>query len=209
MQKTRSNILEVLREKKKATVEEIVDGLFIYQGEITAVTVRHHLAKLESDKLINPPEIIHGSSPGRPKYTYSLSAKGESRFPNNYQQFADCLMNEITNRYSNKEVNVILEGVAQQISDSASLDQNLTLINRMDKVITYMNKLGYEATYEKSNGGYILHTTNCPYHAVAMKNEELCQMDMKIVSNLLRVVPRLLSRISDGDSSCSYFIPEK
>jgi predicted ArsR family transcriptional regulator len=38
-------------------------------------------------------------------------------------------------------------------------------------------------------------------------DDDLCQMDMHLISQMLGVVPRLLSRISNDDESCRYLIP--
>jgi predicted ArsR family transcriptional regulator len=38
-------------------------------------------------------------------------------------------------------------------------------------------------------------------------NSPLCDMDMRLISALLGVVPRRVARLAEGDSACSYMVP--
>jgi predicted ArsR family transcriptional regulator len=75
--------------------------------------------------------------------------------------------------------------------------------------VDYLTDKGYEAHWEQSGDGYILFTSNCPYHHISELNVALCEMDMRLISSLLNVVPRRITRVVDGDETCSYQIPEK
>lgn len=207
MQETRQQILEILREVGQATVDTIVDELRERRGdEITAVTVRHHLNILQEANLITPPKMLHRNTPGRPQHVYELTEKAQEHFPNNYQQLATELLKQIQANLPPDGVNVILEGVAQNIAAKAQItDEDID--KRLDHAVTYLNEHGYDARWEKSDDGYVLHTRNCPYHELAKSNEHLCNMDMRLIASMLGVVPRLLSRISEGEPSCAYLIP--
>ena len=118
------------------------------------------------------------------------------------------MLEQIQAKLPAQDVNVIFE----QVADDMVPDLGLTDYPwdaRMEMAVDYLNEHGYEARWEMVNGECILHTSNCPYHHVAHSNEALCGMDLHLVSSLLGVVPRLVSRISDGDQSCSYLIPDK
>ena len=56
MQLTRKRILDILKEQGHATVDELSDKL-----KLTAVTVRHHLDVLRTEKLVEPPIVRHRS----------------------------------------------------------------------------------------------------------------------------------------------------
>ena len=81
MQETRQHILEILREIGQATVDDVVRALCERRGEITAVTVRHHLTRLQEDGLITAPELRHRNTPGRPQHVYKLTEKAQQHFP--------------------------------------------------------------------------------------------------------------------------------
>lgn len=207
MQETRRQILEILKDRGDATVDDIVDDLHKLRGEpITSVTVRHHLSKLQGDGLVDTPKMRRRQTPGRPQHIYALTQQGFSHFPNNYQHLAKTLLTEIEQRLPSREVNVIIEGVASAMAKDANIPEG-KLRDRLEAVVDYLNEHGYDASYEPSPQGYILCTSNCPYHSMAQEHENLCQMDMQLISKMLGVVPRMTARVSDGDDRCSYLIP--
>lgn len=209
MQQTRRYIIEILRELGQATVDDIVDHLRRRRGTITAVTVRHHLGVLQSEGLITSPELRRRTTPGRPQHIYSLTEKAKEHFPNNYQQLAANLIEQIHRQLPPESVNVIFEGVAVQMAQTAHIPAT-SLIQRLEMVVDYLNDQGYEAHWEQAQDGYILHTSNCPYHHIAQMhpahNHSLCYMDMRLIASLLGAVPRRIAHMTEGDSSCSYLI---
>lgn len=208
MQETRQYILEILKETGQATVDDIVNELRKRRGKITAVTVRHHLNHLQRECLISTPQIKHRSTPGRPQHVYALTEKAEELFPNNYQRLASGLLEQIEEHLPPENVNVILEGVADGMAAQAHMP-DLPLSKRLQQVVNYLNENGYNADWEETDQGYILHTRNCPYHHLVETTDLLCKMDMRLISKLLGVVPRQVSRISDGEPSCAYLIPRR
>lgn len=206
MQETRQHILEILRESGQATVEDILEKLRQRRGEITAVTVRHHLTRLQEDQLVTAPEFLHRSKPGRPQHVYKLTEKALEFFPDNYPRLIANLLDQLRLHLPPDGVNVILEGVADRMAHESSI-QDLPLERRVIMAADYLNQHGYDAFLECVEDGYILHTRNCPYHKVAQGTGALCDMDMRLVASLLNVAPRLLSRMSAGDQTCSYLIP--
>jgi len=208
MQETRRFILEILRRRRQATVDDIVEELQKRRGSITAVTVRHHLKLLQEEDLITSPELRRRSSPGRPQYIYTLTDKAREHFPNNYQRLAEGMLEELQKHLPPEGVNVILEGVADQMAAEASIPEG-NLPERLDVAVDYLTDRGYEAHWEQSTDGYVLFTSNCPYHHISEHNLSLCEMDMRLISSLLSVVPRRITRVVDGDETCSYLIPEK
>ncbi len=207
MQETRQYILKILKERGQATVEEIVADLQQQRGKITSVTVRHHLSILQEDNLITTPELQHRNTPGRPRHVYALTNKAFSYFPNNYQRLASSLLNQIQIRFPSEEVNVILEGVADSLASEACIPAG-PMPNRLDATVDYLKQQGYNAHWESDTKGYTLHVKNCPYHGVAHRQETVCQMDARLITTLLGIVPRITDRISSGDSQCTFFIPD-
>ncbi len=206
MQETRQQILEILRERQQATVDDIVSELCQRRGKITSVTVRHHLQRLQNDGIIAKPQVRRRKTPGRPQHVYTLTDEGKALFPNNYQNLAHGLLRQLQRNLPDDEVNVILENVAEDMAQGANIREE-SVPERLNKAVEYLNQLGYEASWEKEQGGYLLHTKNCPYHQIAHDGNHLCEMDMRFVTSLIGRVPRLTSRMSSGGATCSYFIP--
>lgn len=209
MQETRRHILEILREAGEATVDDIVALLQRRRGkEITAVTVRHHLNMLQRDELITPPQPRHRSSPGRPQHIYALTEKAREHFPNNYQHLVANLLSTLRDQLPADGVNVIMEGVAFRMAGEAQIP-NLPLVEKLPLAVDYLTSRGYNASWEACDEGYMLHTSNCPYHHIARDNQLLCDIDMRLVSSLLGVVPRMIQRVMDGGATCAYLISDK
>lgn len=206
MQETRQHILDILKERGAATVDDIVDDLRRRRGEITAVTVRHHLSRLQDENLITTPQLRHRNAPGRPQHIYTLTEEAKEYFPNNYKPLASHLIEQLATQLPPRQVNVILEGVADRMAADANIG-DVPLPERLKLAVEYLNQHGYKAHWEKHPDGFLLQTTNCPYHHISENNTALCEMDMRLVSSILGVVPRLLSRMSRGDHACAYIIP--
>lgn len=209
MQQTRQHILEILRERGDATVDDLVAALEQrIQHGITAVTVRHHLDVLRGEHMVTEPTIRHRNTPGRPHYVYALTEKAHEQFPNNYQLLVKNLLGQLRMSLSPAQVNVIVEGVADQMVADAQLPET-PIERRLDFVVTYLTDLGYVASWDQCSEGFVLRTSNCPYHQVSGDHAELCQMDMRLISGLVGIVPRQLGRIADQRDSCDYLIPFK
>jgi predicted ArsR family transcriptional regulator len=208
MQDTRKNMLDILKDRGQATVEDIVDLLRErFNQAITAVTVRHHLSVLQQQGLIAEPVLRHRSTPGRPQHIYRLSEKAQDIFPNNYRRLVSHLISELREQLPENGINVIFEGVAEQMAVDAGIPA-LPLAERMDAIVLYLNEQGYEASWEANHEGVIIHTRNCPYHHISNRDDTLCQMDFKLIAALVGSVPRRIGRMAEGDPTCAYLIPD-
>lgn len=206
MQQTRRHILDIIKRRGQVTVDDIVEELQKRRGAITAVTVRHHLKLLQQEELVTAPELRRRNAPGRPQYIYTLTEKARVYFPNNYERLATTLLMQIRRQLPPEGINVILEGVADQLAGQLYIPDG-TFEQRLDLIIDYLNEHGYDAYWIPAEDGYVLHTANCPYHHLAEQDSALCSMDMRLISILLGVIPRRLDRISEGSATCSYHIP--
>jgi predicted ArsR family transcriptional regulator len=200
MQQTRQAILEFLKENGAATVDELAGVV-----GLNSVTVRHHLDILRGDELIGDPVVRHRSKPGRPQFVYTLTEKASTHFPKNYCDLAAKLLEEVKATTPPDGVKVILEGVANRLSAAApKLAGDEPTTERLDRAVIFLNDHGYVAGWEQSGEGYLLHTCNCPYEALAKQNPELCSMDLTLAGNLLGGTVERVSWVLDGASSCSY-----
>jgi predicted ArsR family transcriptional regulator len=209
IQETRRYIIEILHQNGDCTVETIVKALSAKLGrKITTVTVRHHLERLRAEGLVNPPAIRRRDTPGRPQYCYSLAPQAYEYFPNNYAGFASGLLDQVKQHLPAQQVNVIMQGMADEMAANAAIPQDAPLRIRLAYVVDHLNAQGYVATWKETEGGYILCTTNCPYERIAEHHPEMCGFDLRLISTMLGVVPRYLGSLREGASACQYFIPD-
>ena len=207
MQPTRRHILEILKERKEATIDEIVQSLTQRIGKITAVTVRHHLEILRGDGLVAAPTVRRRSAPGRPQYVYSLTERAADYFPNNYQGLAAGLLAEMKKQLPHETVTRILQGVADEMVRRAALPDGPPEV-RLQYVLDFLQRSGYTASMQRNGHGALLTIVNCPYEQVASQAPELCTMDQRLLENMLGVRTRRLSCQTCGDDVCRYLIPE-
>ncbi len=205
MQATRQRILEILREKGSATVDDLSRQL-----GLTAVTVRHHLDILRRDGLVETGEVRHRGAPGRPQYVYTLTEAAAAYFPTNYSSLASAVLHCIRERLAPPALNALFMDVGHELAQAAPPPiPGETLEERLNRITAFLSGQGYVARWERSGAGYVLHTYNCPYREVADAHQELCVMDMRLVAELLSDLPtERLSRVVEGAPSCSYLIPE-
>jgi predicted ArsR family transcriptional regulator len=205
MQQTRRHILEILKEHKEATIDEIVVSLSDRIGKITAVTVRHHLEILRGDGLVAAPAVRRRSAPGRPQYVYTLTERAADYFPNNYQGLATNLLEQMKTQLPAVQVNQILEGIADNMAAEAMVP-DAPLEIRLDHAVAYLNGQGYTAAWQLTDRGHTLSISSCPYEQVTCANPELCKMDEKLIRQLVGARPQRLSWQLQKDESCTYLI---
>src|SRR6185503_12082177 len=90
MQATRQQIIEFLKEKGQATVEELAATV-----NLTPMAVRHHLNVLQAESLISATTIRRQSGPGRPSQVYQLTQAADALFPEDYYGLTDYLLVEL------------------------------------------------------------------------------------------------------------------
>lgn len=201
MQSTRQRILEILKERNQATVEQLSAAL-----ELTPVTIRHHLDILRGEGLVGAPQVLRRSGPGRPQYTYALTEAAGDHFPKNYHGLANLMLNEIRQHVAPDEMERILHGVARRMAAQAPPLQPAQAPQEvMNAVVSFLNAKGYVARWEETpEGDCLLHTCNCPYERVSQAHSEVCAIDVSLVRQLVGASVQQVSHMTAGDDSCSY-----
>ncbi len=206
MQQTRRHILEILKEQKEATIDEIVAELSDRIGKITAVTVRHHLEILRGDALVAAPTVRRRSAPGRPQYVYTLTERAADMFPNNYQGLAAGLLDQLKASLPADKVDEILAGVAKEMINAAMVPDAPIEI-RLDHAVAFLNNNGYTAAWSRGRDGHLLSVINFPYEQISCSNADVCKMDKKLIEGLVGVpAERITWRWEDEGEGCSYFV---
>src|SRR3990172_8819772 len=102
MQRTRRQILDILKRRGKASLEELATAV-----ELVPVTVRAHLSVLERDDLVQAEE-TRGRI-GRPYFVYSLTPEAQELFPRSYHALSDRLLSALQEVYGPTGVKRVLE----------------------------------------------------------------------------------------------------
>ena len=202
MQDTRERILDILKERHQATVDELSREL-----GLTAVTVRHHLDILRGEGYINAPIVRRRKTPGRPQYAYTLTEKAGDFFPKRYAHLASLILDELRSCLPAAKVDQMMERIGERIASQATLPEGGDFEVRLAAVVEFLDELGYMARWERRDGdGYLLHVANCPYEQVSSQHDEVCTMDVRMLTCLLGASPRRISWTAQGDHQCTYAI---
>ncbi|CAH1199378.1 Transcriptional regulator [Candidatus Nitrotoga sp. BS] len=168
----------LLKHKGGLTLEELSEYL-----KITRNAVRQHVAALENSGIVT--QGVSRPSGGRPEQLYVLTDAGKEFFPRNYSWFAQLMVESIAQESGvaglREKLNAMGVSVAQQL-----LNQNVMLQTReqkVEKLSEVMEELGYNTGSFSVNGDTpTIEADNCIFHNLAMKNPEICQFDLALLS---------------------------
>ena len=198
MQSTRQEILEILKEDRQATVEDLADRL-----ELTPMTIRHHLNVLQAQNLVEASTVRRSQKVGRPRLVYTLTEAADELFPQSYGDLARYLLSEIKESMGPEETDAILRRIAERIAtESPPPHEGQTFEERLDQIIEFLDGMGFLFRWDKTDEGYVLTNANCPYRMVTREHPEICAMDSILIERLLGVAPQELSSLRAGDAAC-------
>lgn len=202
MQSTRQEILEILKEEKQATVEDLAERL-----ELTPMTIRHHLNVLQAQNLVVASKVRRSKTVGRPRLVYTLTEAADELFPQSYSNLALHLVSEVKDTVGEEEVESIFRRVADRVvRDAPAPVEGQNFEERLDQVVGFLEEQGFISRWEITEQGYVVSNINCPYRQVSREHDEVCIVDTEILTRLLGVVPKRLSSMRLGEDSCSFLV---
>ncbi|MBN1954020.1 MAG: ArsR family transcriptional regulator [Anaerolineae bacterium] len=203
MQETRQQILEILKMRDQATVDDLSREL-----GLTTVTIRHHLEVLRSKGLIAPPKALRKGGPGRPQHIYRLADGADDYFPKSYDRLAEALLAELEDRLAPDERASWVEGIAQRIAGQAHLPEG-DFLARLDGTLGFLNSMGYLAMLDVEGGGkYGIRISNCPYDRVARHHPTTCEIGVQMIARLVGVDPQSVQCANEELGRCVYYFSD-
>jgi len=198
----RQHILNILKERGQATVADLARAL-----NRAPVSVRHHLSILREQGLVCTAGVQRRNARGRPRHIYVLTEAAGRFFPRNYHELARELLNEVKQSLPPEQVTAFFRRLAMETAAGISTEQQQDFEERLAVVTRFLSEKGYLARWERRDGGgYLLHTFNCPYDGLSEEHRELCEMDLLLISKLLKLTPRRVAHAAAGDYCCTYLI---
>ena len=107
----RKRILDILKRRKQATVEELARQL-----DMAPVSVRYHLDILQGENLIEVGKIQREGSVGRPKQVYMLTGEAADYFPDNFAGLTSGLLRQMKSLLPAEQVQSAFCCLAQEMS---------------------------------------------------------------------------------------------
>jgi predicted ArsR family transcriptional regulator len=209
---TRQTILEILRRRKQATIEELTRLL-----GLAPATVRRHLDILMRDSAVTVGQVRRET--GRPHYVFSLTEAGEDLFPKNYIRLTNRLIEEIVNldaedtrgRSGLELARLVFQKMAERMAQTyASRITGATLEERLEQVTTLLAGEGIIFEWREAEDGYYLLGHGCPCRRVVNAHAQICSHDQRLLTTLLRAeVEPVEPPTADEETYCAYRITEK
>jgi iron-sulfur cluster biosynthesis transcriptional regulator SufR len=201
---TRRRILMLLKEEGDLTADELASLL-----GISAVAVRRHLTKLESDQMVTYQEVQRGM--GRPSFVYQLGEAAESFFPRRYEELAVNVLETIQELYGQEAIDAIFRMRTSHMIENYRRNVNgKTLNTRLDQLTKLREADGYMSTWEPAaNETFILREANCPIYHVAEGCNTACDHDLALLVDLLDADVVRTGHLARGDGACCYEIRPK
>ena len=198
---TRKRLLRhLLRHKTGASIDELAGA-----GGVTRTAVRQHLALLMRDGLVD----TGGARPsgGRPQNLFVLTAQGKETFPRRYSWFAQLLIEAIAKEHGSAGLRLRLARLASAVV--AQLQQRSPGLasrkQKVEKLSEVMDELGYDArTGANIAGAPTIEADNCIFHELAMKNPEVCQFDLALLSGFSGSKVELTECMAKGGHVCRF-----
>jgi predicted ArsR family transcriptional regulator len=165
---TRSRILDYFRKHQAASVSEVSRAL-----SKTGANIRHHLAVLESNDLI---EFIgqRREERGRPVNIYGLSRRV---LGNGLDGLANAMLTVWLRNATDSALEANLRSIALQLGGEDLPGRDILPTRRLSRLVNRLNELHYQARWEAGVNGPNIILGYCPYAAIIASDPELCQMD--------------------------------
>lgn len=199
---TRDRVLQTLLTHDQCTINELADSV-----DINPISVRHHITKLEAEGYVASTEERHGV--GRPRRIYYLTKRGREQFPKRYLTLTLRLLDQLKETLPENMVNELFSQMAFELAaDYKDEIDGMNIEDRLDLIQTVLSDEGFTVNWEKSGNTYQIHESSCPYIHVGHDHPEICSVDQTLISSLLDVPAEKIKCKLNGDSHCTYVIPD-
>jgi predicted ArsR family transcriptional regulator len=199
---TRDRVMQTLLKRDQCTINELAEAV-----DINPISVRHHITKLEADGLVDSDEERHGV--GRPRRLYYLTERGREQFPKRYVKLTLRLLEQLKDSMPENMVNELFSQMALDLAEDHKDElAGLNVEEKLDLVQNLLNQEGFTANWERKGGTYQIHEASCPYIHIGQDHPEVCSVDQTLISTILDVPAQKIKCKLNGDTHCTYIIPE-
>ena len=203
MKSTRDRIVQTLLNHPKSTVIDLAQAV-----SINGISVRHHLNALLADGAVMVEEVRHGV--GRPRQVYSLSERGQERFPTRYLQLTSRLLDQIKESLPGPVVNnLFLQMANEMAADSVDKVKSMTLEQKLEEIKELLAQEGFSVEWEQHGDEYHINEIACPYYHIGQLHPEVCTVDQTLISTVLAIPVEKINCVLHGDAHCTYVISKQ
>jgi predicted ArsR family transcriptional regulator len=207
IQHTRWEILQTLKRRSQATVDELAQHL-----GLAPMTVRQHLTILERDGLVAASETRKGA--GRPSHLFSLAPAAEELFPKGYDRLAERVLAEFAQmdgaEYAGLTPDERLELLFTRLAQRQALDMEgelgeADLAGRVARVSALLrDREGTLSEWTQTAAGFRIDDYNCPFRNIALQQPALCNWHLQLLTYTLHTTVEMEGCIVEGGACCSF-----
>jgi predicted ArsR family transcriptional regulator len=168
--------MEYLQHRQIATAVEISHAL-----HLTAADIRHHLALLEADGIVEVTSQRPSVGRGRPSSLYQLTRQALS---NNLDGLSSALMEELLRSIPEAEQAAFYNRLARRLIDN-NYSPARHASQRFLQAVQQLNRMNYQARWEAHADAPQVIFSHCPYAAILPKDPKLCLVDVELLGVLL------------------------
>ncbi len=195
----------LLHQPSGMTVDELSQRLLISRN-----AVNQHLTALDASGYIRNSSLTRTG--GRPSKVYTLTETGRELFPRHYSMFANLLIGWVKGRLGDADLENCLSELGVQVAQQfkSRVDQHITLADATQEVADIMFDLGYEARVGNNTSvSTEIIANNCVFHKLATDANQVCQLDLSLMSNLLNAQVEHKECMVKGGQCCRFVISRK
>jgi len=200
---TRSKVLRILLTHPRCTINELADIV-----GISPISIRHHIASLQAENLVESEEERHGV--GRPRQVFFLTEAGIEQFPTRYVSLTLRLLQHLKDTMPEPMIGQFFTQMAEELAKEIAEDakaNHLTTPERLDLIQGLLRREGFTIEWEQIDDAFHIHEASCPYYYIGQNHPEICRVDQVLISTVLNVSAEKTQCILNGDNICTYVIP--
>ena len=173
-------ILMLLKMRGEATALLISEEL-----NITKEGARKHLLNLSDAGLVKA--TVKSEGRGRPSTYYSLTERGEARFPDTHADITVQMLKSIKKLLGDNALNLLINDREKNIYSryAENMKHSKTLEQKLDKLCQTRTAEGYMADWKAEGDTYYLIENHCPICAAATECQGFCRSELHNFKELI------------------------
>lgn len=160
---TAATLLALLRDGRRQA-QELAATL-----GIDTSAVRRHLETLRAQGLVDSVEAVAG--PGRPKMMYGLTAAGREAFPRDYALLLSLVTAKLGETEGRAALERVMGAIAEDLAKGVAAKPDPE--GRVKALVAFYNRLGFEASVERTRDGFAITQRNCIFLRAATADPPL------------------------------------
>lgn len=177
---------------------------------VTGEAARQQLVRLEAEGLVEGRREAGGV--GRPRRSWSLTAKAQGRFPDSHPELTVQLIGSIERTLGAAALDRVIDARQEEQRKVylEALRGARTLRDRLQRLAAVRSAEGYMAAVRKSGDGYLLVENHCPICAAARVCQGFCRSELELFRDVLGegVEVERVEHVLAGGRRCAYGIRE-